>query len=324
MIVAICLNPSFDKTAEVPAMRVGSVNRLQSVRQDVGGKGVNVAVVARRLGASVRLLGCAGQDGIGAVEAALDAEMVSHALLPLPGRVRTNIKVVSGEGVTELNEPGPWMDEEAQEAFMRLARENTAPGDLVALCGSLPPGCPADFYARLMRELPERRYILDASGEAFLQGLKEQPYLVKPNRQELEGLVRHPLEGLESVISAAQCLRKQGVAHVIVSLGGDGAVYVGQGHDGPLYAPVIPVPVHSTVGAGDAMVGGLLAAFSKSEDIRSALREGVAAGTASVMTEGTQLIQASVQRALLERVKLQEVDNRAVSQASGGADGWGD
>ena len=108
MITGVCLNPSFDKTVEVDALALGEVNRIRSVRVDMGGKGVNVAVVARRLGLDALCIGCMGEQGAQHFTRLMDAEGLPHRFLTVPGAVRTNLKVVSrdGKGVTELNEPG--------------------------------------------------------------------------------------------------------------------------------------------------------------------------------------------------------------------------
>ena len=125
MITAICMNPSFDKTVEVDSLVKGEVNRIRSARQDVGCKGINVAIVAKRLGLDVRCIGCAGRDGADKVTAALEREGIEHSFVQVEGAVRTNLKVVSrdGGGVTELNEPGAALSDKDREAFFAIARE---------------------------------------------------------------------------------------------------------------------------------------------------------------------------------------------------------
>ena len=108
MLACVCLNPSFDRTVSLRSFTVGDMNRVLSARQDVGGKGINVAITARRLGIASCVLGCAGKNGIDAVRRKLDGEQVTHVFLPVDGDVRTNMKIVPQDGtaVTELNEPG--------------------------------------------------------------------------------------------------------------------------------------------------------------------------------------------------------------------------
>lgn len=307
MITTICLNPALDRTVTVDSLVPGQVNRIRSSRTDVGGKGVNVAVVCRRLGMEVQVIGCAGAEGSGKLRAALSAEQVGHAFNTVEGAVRVNMKVVAldGSGVTELNEPGPTLSAEDLDLFFDLAIEKTRQSDYVVITGSLPPGCPADTYRSLIEALAPVPCILDVSGEALREGIKAKPYLIKPNHHELAATVGRELHTMEDIRQAAQIFVDAGVQHVVVSMGKDGALYVGA--EGAFHAPEIPVQVRSTVGAGDSLVGGLLYGLVKQGCMREALRAGAAAGTASVMTEGTQLIIPSDFMRLLEQVHVQEL-----------------
>ncbi|MGN1021115.1 MAG: PfkB family carbohydrate kinase, partial [Aristaeellaceae bacterium] len=125
MITAVCMNPAFDRTVTVDALMPGQVNRIRQARTDMGGKGVNVAVVARRLGLEAQCVGCMGQEGAERFAAMMDAEGLPHRFLTIPGTLRTNTKVVSldGSGVTELNEPGAALTADTLEQFFRLAEE---------------------------------------------------------------------------------------------------------------------------------------------------------------------------------------------------------
>ena len=277
MLACVCLNPSFDRTVSLRSFTAGDVNRVLSTRQDVGGKGINVAITARRLGIASCVLGCAGKNGIDAVRRKLDGEQVAHVFLPVDGDVRTNMKIVpqDGTGVTELNEPGAPVNAANQRAFSDLLVEKTTAGQYVVLTGSLPPECPPEYYRDLMLSLPERLFVLDVSGAALMAGL------------------------------AALELLEMGAQNVLVSLGGEGALWVSE--RGAMFTPAIPVRVQSTVGAGDAMVGGVMAGLEKTGDVHRALAYGAAAGCASVMTEGTQLIRPDDFAALLPQVQIQDV-----------------
>lgn len=307
MITTICLNPALDKTVTVDSLIPGQVNRIRTSRTDVGGKGVNVAVVCRRLGLDAQVIGCAGVDGYGKICSAMNAERVEYAFHTVEGAVRVNTKVVAldGSGVTELNEPGPTLTAEDLDVFFDLAIEKTRSSDYVVITGSLPPGCPTHTYRELIEALAPVPCILDVSGEALNLGVNAKPFLIKPNHHELAATLGRELFSLEDIRSAAQTFVDRGVRHVVVSLGKDGALYVGE--EGCFYAPEIPVEVHSTVGAGDALVGGLLYGLVSYGSMREGFRAGAAAGTASVMTEGTQLIVPSDFMHLLKQVRIQEL-----------------
>ncbi len=306
MITAICLNPCFDKTVTVDAMAAGTVHRVRSQRTDPGGKGANVANVLTRLGAQARCLGLAGEIGAVRYEAMLKKAGVACAFLHGPGEIRTNLKIVSLDGgdVTEINEPGPCVDEKLLISLLRLVRDNCGGDDFLVLTGSLPPGCPDDTYARLVRVLPVP-CVVDASGETLRTSLAARPFLVKPNRSELCCAVGRKLATTAEVEAAARELMAAGAQNVLVSLGGDGAMLVTR--DKVWLAPGIPVRVSCTVGAGDAMTAGFVAGYVETGDLREAFRRGVAAGTASVMTDGTQLIRREDYDALLSRVSIREV-----------------
>lgn len=306
MITTVCMNPAFDKTVTVDALTPGQVNRIRHSRTDAGGKGINVAVVAKRLGLDAQVIGCAGVDGSGMLRKAMNREGVLHAFLTVEGAVRVNTKIVptDGSAITELNEPGPTLSTEEIDQFFDLAIEKTAGSDYVVLTGSLPPGCPAHTYRELISVLRGVPCILDVSGEALLRGAEAKPFLIKPNHHELAATLGVTFKTLDDVRRGAQVFVDKGVRHVIVSLGADGAVYVGE--EGTLYAPSIPVQVRSTVGAGDALIGGLLHGLVNHGSMREALRCAVAAGTASVMTEGTQLVVPGDYQQQLPLVQLQE------------------
>ena len=212
MITGVCLNPSFDKTVEVDALALGEVNRIRSVRVDMGGKGVNVAVVARRLGLDALCIGCMGEQGAQHFTRLMDEEGLPHRFLTVPGAVRANLKVVSrdGKGVTELNEPGAPLSGKAMEDFFALAKEEAARSEYVVLTGSLPPGCPDDTYGELIRAMGGTRCILDAGGPVLRLGAEAGPFLIKPNLAELEQALGAQLRTLRAIRDAALIFLRKG------------------------------------------------------------------------------------------------------------------
>ena len=307
MITSICMNPSFDKTVEVDTLAVGEVNRIRTSRQDVGGKGINVAIVARRLGLNVRCVGLAGRDGAETINNALEHERIEHDFVLTSGAVRTNTKIVSGDGkgVTELNEPGSQPTQAELDALFDLVRHTARDSEYMVLTGSLPPGCPPETYRELIRCAGDVPCILDVGGEALNLGVEAAPFLIKPNLQELQASVGMELRTMRAIRDAATSYLRKGVKHVVVSMGSIGAMYVDE--EKAAFAPALKVKVRSTVGAGDAMIGGLLKGLSRETSFAKVFRYGVAAGTASVMTEGTQLIVATDFQELLDQVRVQEV-----------------
>jgi len=308
MITTICLNPCFDKTVEVDSLEVGQVNRTREARVDLGGKGINVAVVASRLGLEVQCIGIMGENGAEELSRLMDAEGLNHEFLTIPGRVRTNMKICSGDGkgVTELNEPGEPLDAETLKRFTALAEEKTKDSDMVVLTGSLPPGCPEGTYRDLMLALKGKKCILDSEGKELELGAREaRPFLIKPNLREMERTLGMELRTMRSIRDAALIFLRLGVEHAVVSMGAMGAMYVSTRET--LFSPALRVTTKSTVGAGDAMIGGMLLGYQREGSMARAFRYGMAAGAASVMTAGTQLIIPSNFERLLDQVRIQEV-----------------
>ncbi len=308
MITTICMNPCFDRTVEVDTLQISRVNRIRNARDDLGGKGINVAVVAGRLGLDVQCIGIMGSDGSAELCGLMDREGLRHRFLTVPGRVRTNMKIYSrdGQGVTELNEPGAAVDESILSEFFELTRQETAGSEIVVITGSLPPGCPEGTYRDLMNALDGKKCILDTEGkELELAAKGARPYLIKPNLRELETTLGIELRTIRAIRDAALLFIRLGVELAVVSMGEMGAMYVSEKKT--LFAPALRIEAKSTVGAGDAMIGGMLMGYEKTGDMAKAFRYGIAAGAASVMTEGTQLIVRSDFEKLLAQVKVQEV-----------------
>ena len=307
MITTVCMNPSFDKTASVERLVTGDVNRLHNVRIDIGGKGVNVAVVLKRLGAKARCVGCLGEDNAAAFLKMIQKEEIVFEYMSALGEVRTNLKLLdeSEKVITEFNEPGVNLNEEQLQHFLSFLKEHAADSEYVVLSGRVAAGCPTHTYQRCAQVLSDKKVIIDAAGETLLHGIKEKPFLIKPNLPELEAIMKKELRTLRSIRDAALILIDYGAQNVIVSMGKYGAMCINPSVT--LFAPALMVETRSTVGAGDAMVGGIMAGLSEGLLLQDAFRYGVAAGAASVMTDGTQLIRKNDFDALLPKVTVQEV-----------------
>ena len=306
MITAVSMNPSVDRTITVPKFTFGGMNRVSSSRDDAGGKAVNVAVAAARLGAKTRCVGLNWKENGRLLTERLEQAGVETDFLWLDGAVRVNIKLVDGESglVTEINSSGAKLTEaqvrEAEELILRSARESEA----LVCTGSLPPGCPDDYYARVIGRAKAMGCLcaLDAEGKKLAAGIDAKPFLVKPNQFELEGLAGRSLNGLGEIAAAAREIVSAGVEVAVVSMGAEGALAVTA--DEALFAPRLEIRAVNTVGAGDTMVAGMMTAFCSGADLGEALRTGTAAAAASCMTEGTQLLERETYEALRGKVEL--------------------
>lgn len=307
-VVTVTLNPAIDQTITVEALRPGHVHRASAVRRNAGGKGVNVASCLADWGTPVVATGLLGSGNAAAFEALFAAKGIADRFVRLPGETRVNVKIAdrAAADTTDLNLPGLTADADALDRVRRTLRELVLPGTPVLLAGSLPDGLPADSYATLTADLRAlgARVVLDSSGPPLAAALAapDLPFCIKPNRHELEAWAGIPLPDTDDLLAAARGLHRCGVAVVVVSLGADGALFVA---DGPaLHARLPAVNALSTVGAGDAMVAGLIAAFGADLPLEGVARLSVAFATAKLGCFGPNLPGADAVRTLAGQVEI--------------------
>ena len=309
MITALSLNPSIDMTISVNKFTYGGLNRVQTARRDAGGKGLNVAIALRAMGAEAECIGFMHEENAKLFEDKLAVSGATWDFVYCPGSTRTNIKLRDDETmtITELNQSGRAVTKEEMGKMMDVIRSHAEKSDYMVLTGSVPPGCDAGVYRDIIEELASTgcRCVLDADGEKLAQGLKAKPFLIKPNRYELELLTGRSLETRDELLNAADELIAGGIGVVAISLGGEGAL-ITDGNEA-LFAPPLKIEINSTVGAGDSMVAGLTAAFAEGKTLEEAFRIGVACASAACCTEGTQVFTRWDFEKILEMVKCEHV-----------------
>ncbi|HKU30367.1 MAG TPA: hexose kinase [Arthrobacter sp.] len=319
MIVTLTANPSLDRTVELPgALARGEVQRAVAVHQHSGGKGVNVsrALVASGLD-TVAVL--PGGDSDPVLAGLLD-DGVPYAALPISEPLRSNVTLTEPDGVTtKINEPGPELSPDEQEALIGLLLDRSRGASWVVLAGSLPPGVPADFYATVARRLRSRGnssvdnpandggaplIAIDSSGAPLAASIggsadgeiSGKPDLLKPNAEELAELAAaagfanvHTADELEAdpglAAKAAAAVVESGVGAVLATLGSKGAVLVTA--DGAWLATHPPIQAVSTVGAGDSSLAGYLLAATRGGSAQDCLRQAVAHGAAAASLPGS-------------------------------------
>lgn len=290
MIYTVTLNPAIDKTAEIANFTAGTVNRIAKLREDAGGKGINVSKCLKALGAqSVAAMILAGDAGKHLADL-VKAEGLSVLPVMAEGQTRTNLKIADPkQGTnTDINEPGPEVTEETLRQLLDALCERIHPGDVVVLAGSLPRGAAADTYRRWTQKLGElgARVFLDADGACMAEGIQGTPWLVKPNETELARVLNRPMETDAQILAGGQELLAMGIQSVVVSLGGAGALFLWE--DGIYRANSLRVPVRSTVGAGDSVVAAMAYSLERNLPKDEQIRLAMAMGAASVMQSGTQ------------------------------------
>lgn len=284
MVTVVCLSPSLDETITLPSLTMGGTNRASEKRICAGGKGVNVALMLKKMGEDVRLALFRHEHGARLLFDALEAAEIACLPVDAPGELRVNIKLfdASSDTVTEVNASAAPVPQDAVRKMEDAIVASCADSRWLVLTGSMPKGYPQDAYARIIRrvrkEAPGCRIALDAEGEPFRLAIGEGPDLIKPNRHELEMLVGKELNNDEAIIAAAKALVHAGVGTVIVSMDVNGSLLVSA--ENVLRAGAVPVPVATTVGAGDALLSGYILLSEAGE--RSAFAHGVASAAARV------------------------------------------
>jgi 6-phosphofructokinase 2 len=225
----------------------------------------------------------------------LDREELDHQSVRIESWTRENfIALDESTGLQyRFGLPGPDITESEWRRFIDAVEQMRPPPEYLVASGSLPPGVPEDFYARLAETARsiDARYIVDTSGPALRRALEAGVYLLKPNLRELRQLTDQPLEHEREQKAAARQLIREGKSEVIIlSLGAAGALLVTEDYAEHLRSPT--VPIRSKVGAGDSMVGGIVAGLARGYDIRRAALYGISAGAAAVMSPGTELCRA--------------------------------
>ena len=310
MIYTVTLNPALDKTVEIPSLTVDGVNRITTMRTDPGGKGINVSKVIQKLGGKSMAAGILGGDTGRAIQSSLEAMELNTWFQFVEGETRTNMKIIDpvNHTNTDINEPGVTVSEKILDSLLKELLKKVSQGDIAVISGSMPKGSPKETYYLWTKAFREKgvKVILDADGELLKAGLKASPYLIKPNDHELSQLVGRTLKTPEELKQVAMDLMEEyGIEKVVVSMGSAGALYVTK--EKTIYAEGLKVPVGSTVGAGDSVVGALAVAEESGMNLEDTVCLSTATGAANVMCSGTQAAEYSVIQELISKVVYHQV-----------------
>lgn len=283
MIYTVTLNPSVDYIVEVEDLKLGDLNRMKRDLKLPGGKGINVSRVLNQLEVQNKAIGFLGGFTGRYIEDWLQEESISSDFVHITGDTRINIKLKHGEE-TEINGAGPVIrDTEAEELLQKLAGLNAE--DVVILSGSVPPSLGADFYGKLIAACKQggADFVIDTTGAALKNALPHQPMLVKPNHHELAELFDVTIHSREEIITYGRKLLEAGAQHVLVSMAGEGALFISE--QGVYHANAPSGKVKNSVGAGDSMIAGFVGTLSLTGDVMEAFRAGVASGSATAFSD---------------------------------------
>ena len=310
-VVTVTLNPAIDQTLSIPDFAAGQVNRVAESRSHAGGKGVNVACFLADLGVEVIATGFLGSENAGLFEAAFAQKNILDRFVRLPGCTRVGIKIVDGwtHETTDINFPGLTPEKKDIDQLFDGIADLAAPGRWFVLSGSVPAGAPHGIYAGMIQLIHEKggRVVLDTSGRPLRAALANTPEVVKPNVDELSELMMRTLNTSENkpdaVRAAAESLLVRGVQRVVVSMGGDGAVFADSGQ--ALLARPPRVMVRSTVGAGDAMVAGIVYATIHDSSLTDLARRATASGAYAVTRVGPGIEDRAALENLMGQVEIE-------------------
>ena len=309
MIVTVTLNPALDKTLTLPGFAVNTVNRVQSIRVDPGGKGINVSKAVKALGGQTLCLGVLGGAAGGYIKAALDRLELPNDMVITGETTRTNIKIVDpvlGTN-TDINEPGSPVDRQTLNAVWEKLTRVVEPGDTVVFAGKNPPGMDDGLLADWCRRLKslDVRVCVDTVGEPMRLALETQPDIIKPNKAELSELMGVRLSADREILEAVRKLVDKGVGLAAVSMGAEGAVFVTKDQALRGYCP--KVSVASTVGSGDAMMAALAHYTAAGCSLEETARRSIAVASASVMCSGSQPAELDKILPLIDKIRIERV-----------------
>lgn len=307
MITTITLNPSIDKRYVVDNFKIGGVFRVKEMQQTPGGKGLNVTRVINQIGEPVAATGFLGGKNGEFIKESLNRLGIPNSFITIKGEIRSCIAILSSYGSqTEVLESGPEISEIEIERFYERYKELIKRSSIIIASGSLPKSVPIDMYKDLITLSKKRgiKFILDTSGKALIEGIKAQPYLIKPNKEELEAIVGSKINSEEDLILWGKELCNNGIEIVVISLGGEGSLVF---HKKSIYRVKVPkVELVNPVGSGDAMVAGFAVAIKRGFDIKEMISFASACGTANAMEEETGYVNLKNVKGIKEKILIEE------------------
>lgn len=318
MIITITLNPAVDHTLDLPQLTLGDTNRVLTSRIDPGGKGINVSRVLQELGRESMATGLAPGSLGRFIEHSLLERGILCDFVHTRGQTRTNLTVVdeSAHETTILSYRGPEIDPQHMTTLETKLRRYMSHGDWLVVAGSIPPPIEPDAYAHLIELGREAgaKTVLDADSEALEAGLRGKPDLVKSNHHEAERLLGRELDTNDALEQAAHEMRAAGAGTAVVTASKRGAVAVTEDEVWWAWPPKIEVV--STVGAGDALLAGMLLQLSDDRGLDDALRWGTAAGAAACLTPGTQLCRREDVLRIIDNVRIEKAKRPSPAAAN--------
>jgi len=309
MIYTVTLNPALDKEYKVPQIVFDDIMRMNSMRIDFGGKGFNVSRMLKSLGAENIALGFVGGHTGDVITAGLESLGITVDLSHIQGETRTNISIVdqAEHHYVKLNESGPDVSAPEVDALLRKIDALVKADDFWVLAGSLPNGVADDIYAHIIHKInqADAHAVLDTSGLPLQIGVAQKPFLIKPNVHELSALMGVEVQEASALPALAAELHAQGIAIVLVSLGEKGAFL--SDAQGCWVGQTPKIAAQNPIGAGDAMVAGMVWRLAGGDAPQAALPWAMACGTAAASLPGTGMPSPALVKEFYEAITIEEL-----------------
>ncbi len=304
MITTVTLNPAIDTRYFIEDFKEGRLFRAEKTIKSPGGKGLNVTKVLKQLDANVVATGILGGKNGEWIQENLKNMNIKEGFYVSSAETRVCIAVLAKHSETEILESGEELPDSDLRAFEKKLMELVEKSDVITMSGSLPKGMEAGYYQKLV-ELVNRKgkkVILDTSGKSLLEGVKGKPYLIKPNFDELEYVLGESIDGRDKIKKAVEKLKNLGAQNVLVSLGGEGAIYFGE----EILKITIPkIKIHNTVGSGDSSVAGFAKGLDDGLELNEILKLSMACGMSNAQSMETGRVIPEDVKEFMENITIE-------------------
>jgi 1-phosphofructokinase family hexose kinase len=309
LIITLTINPAIDRIISVDRLAFEDRSYINSSRESPGGRGINASCVLHSFGGETTAVFPSGGDSGKRLESHLCDCGYLVSVVPIQHSIRTNLTITDKHGLTvNLNEAGPVLTKTDVARIEKAVKERLEHATWLMICGSVPPGVPGCFYAKLIAMARHRKVktLLHADGQPLREGIEAKPTMVTPNQQEAERLLGRTLLTRTHALEAAELIRRMGPESVVLSLGSRGAI--GAFADGLMEAIPPRVDAVCPIGAGDALSAAYTWSMTRKPNPAEALRWGVAAGTASARLPGMNFASLEQTREIYRQVEVRRAE----------------
>lgn len=309
MILTVTMNPALDKIYIIDNFEVDKIHRINNMEVNAAGKGVNVARVIKQTGTEVIATGIIGGTTGQYIKQEINQVEIINEFVKIKDNTRTNIKVVDNDKntTTELLEAGPEVSSAEKNEFLNHFKNIVDDCEIIAGCGSLPPALPNDFYQKLIKIARGKnsKFILDTSGESLKKGIREKPYMIKPNREEVENLMGQKYKKPAELVEPLREFRELGIKLPVITLGADGCITLIE--DQVYYFPALSLEAKNVVGSGDAFIAGCAVGLKNRQNIIEVIKLGMACAHANTQFYKTGMISKNLVDKYYDLIKPEKI-----------------